>query len=554
MAQIPVGTFWSTNSLRIQEILNKNIEEFFPALDPIWERTVTSSSGVVPVDQIGRDLKIIKLYHGSLAGVLEQGGPYGDFSLYGDANDNVRNRLYTRNVTQVYPDPFGSPNPRPFRLGIPMRSMVFNMPMSLDELRAEAIPAVIGEIVEPRIRGAARNVAHTYCNYWWLDPSVSYALASLGSTSISDHFNTGQNDTVSFEPVNKSTERFAIGQRVQIFADNSGAPDTSNPNKLRTWDGSTPTAYNDPASIWFVVAVDHNTNTVYLQPADPSFTYGTSSINTAGSTHPIDGDHVLYANSVGSAAYPSSTTRATGVAGINAWLKTGSGSSNTFGAAGAEDNFLLGGEGDADNAINVHQHPEFKSMGFNNGGQPLTEHRLRQIVQAWERGKRSLGQTIDTFAASDGVWLAYEAQKIGREILDRTGRLSSLSSEGSSGDFLFTMNGRKYRGVTSAYIESGTVYGIKTSGNNWKRMVPPRTRGARGLQGLTNFLPFEFVGGALTGSGSHMLPVFITNSSNQTMVTQGVQMPADLRLQLVPDQPTGIKLTNVAEDRLYPDN
>jgi hypothetical protein len=40
-------------------------------------------------------------------------------------------------------------------------------------------------------------------------------------------------------------------------------------------------------------------------------------------------------------------------------------------------------------------------------------------------------------------------------------------------------------------------------------------------------------------------------SGNSTLVTEGMQMPGMLRMQLVPDQPAGLKLTGVTTDRQY---
>ena len=46
--------------------------------------------------------------------------------------------------------------------------------------------------------------------------------------------------------------------------------------------------------------------------------------------------------------------------------------------------------------------------------------------------------------SAQGVWLAYEATKIGREWKDRNDRLSSLNDEGSEEGFKFTFDGKTY--------------------------------------------------------------------------------------------------------------
>ena len=156
---------------------------------------------------------------------------------------------------------------------------------------------------------------------------------------------------------------------------------------------------------------------------------------------------------------------------------------------------------------------------------------------------------IDCLIASDGVWLNYEAQKIGQYMLDRTNRLSSLTNEGSQEGFKFTFDGRTYTGYTSNYIEDGTVYGIRKGGQNWKKYVPPSPKGTQKFDKAEGFIPFEFVGPAL-GYADVKVPIQKV-SGNSTLVTEGMQMPGMLRMQLVPDQPAGMKLTNVSTDRQY---
>ena len=68
--------------------------------------------------------------------------------------------------------------------------------------------------------------------------------------------------------------------------------------------------------------------------------------------------------------------------------------------------------------------------------------------------------------------------------------------------------------------------------------------------------PIEFIAGALTGTGSNKLPIYNTDGSADgiTRVTEGVQMPGQMRMQLVPDQPAGMKLTGVSYDKIYSAN
>ena len=242
--------------------------------------------------------------------------------------------------------------------------------------------------------------------------------------------------------------------------------------------------------------------------------------------------------------------RGNGIAGINSWLKGGDANGSTFSVA----NTLLGNDadGDATKQINVNSHPEFKSYVKGSVG-TLTEHKLRQYLRGYHRAKEKYGQYIDCLIASDGVWMNYESQKIGQYMLDRTNRLSSVTNEGSQEGFKFTFDGRTYTGYTSNYIEAGTVYGLRKGGTNWKKYVPPSPKGTQKFDKAEAFIPFEFIAPAL---GYSTIKVPITKAatgSGNSLLTEGAQMPGMLRMQLVPDQPSGIKLTGVSYDKLYGD-
>ena len=527
------GSLFNLHEDRIEEVINKNVEIFLPGLDPIWRDLISTSQGVGPADALGRDLKILKVFMGSMAGVLEQGAPRGDLTLYGDDTDTHGSRLYTQNLKQVWPDPTEGPNAAPYRLGIGMRSMMSNIMFTLGEMQAEATSAFIGEIIAPKLEGFGRNIAHTLCNYWYLNQNEDYAICQINSLTASD---TGGAAPyyLTFTPSNGAVDRFYVGQRVDIWDDDTSAPDIDD-----TADGlknSTDGATTGRLKVFFVDYVDELKGQVRLVSAVAAFTTG------GGVVAPTADDWIMYAGSVDETA-----NTATGFAGVNSWLKSGSGGDN---------NFLLGADkdGSASNQIDVTAHPEFKSFTKASVG-VLTEHKLRQYLRRFHAAKNKYGQYIDCLIASDGVWLNYESTKIGREILDRTGRLSSVTSEGSSEGFKFTFDGRSYTGYTSTYVEDGSVYGIRKGGNNWKKYIPPAVAGTSKFA-KADGAPFEFIAGALTGTGTNKLPIYNTDGSDGgiTRVTEGVQMPGQMRMQLVPDQPAGMKLTGVSYDKIYSAN
>ena len=536
MAYATTGSLFDKQSDRIQEVLNKNIELFLPALDPAWRDTFVTSQGVGPASLIGRDLKILKIYMGSMAGVLDMADNSGNFVLYGDKTvTDIGAKLQQQSNTNTWPDATDGVMAKPYRLGVGMKAMVSNLYMSLGEMTAEATPAFIGEVIGPKLEGHARLMAHTLCNYWYLAENSNYQLSTLSYTAalaeFSTNFLTNNPPTfaaaatstaataVRFQVPEKNIDRYAVGMRVDLF--------TGATPQIRINDSASVAASQNTTtrvSAW-VAAVDEVTNKVTLA-------FG-QALSATGLTL-NDTYYVYFANARKLNSGAPASSNGYGFAGINSWLKnTGN---------------LLGGDYDSSNAINVDTHPEFKSF-FKSSVGTLTEHKMRQYLRGFHRAKEKYGQYIDCLIASDGVWLNYEAQKIGQYMLDRTNRLSSLTNEGSQEGFKFTFDGRTYTGYTSNYIEDGTVYGIRKGGQNWKKYVPPSPKGTQKFDKAEGFIPFEFVGPAL-GYADVKVPIQKV-SGNSTLVTEGMQMPGMLRMQLVPDQPAGMKLTNVSTDRQY---
>jgi hypothetical protein len=494
----PTNSLFNQQSGRIQEILNKNIEVFLPALDPAWRDTTVTSQGVGQASLIGRDMKILKIYMGSMAGVLEMNADTA-FTLYGDNTiTNVADKLQTQGLTTTWPDATDGALARPYRLGVAMKAMASNLLVTLGEMQAEATPAFIGEILAPKLEGHARLIAHTLCNYWYISDNTNYSLGSITSKTTA----FGTNTTATFTPGQNNIDRYAVGMRVDIY-DSTGATRRNDNGSGVRWSA-------------FVSKVDEVSNSVTITVVGQN-----CHNNATAARNIIDTDIVTFANSKGY-----------GIAGINSWLK--------------KSGNLLGSDADTNNAIDVGTHPEFKSF-FKSSVGTLTEHKLRQYLRGFHRAKEKYGQYMDCLIASDGVWLNYEAQKIGQYQIDRTNRLSSLTNEGSQEGFKFTFDGRTYTGYTSNYIESGTVYGLRKGGANWKKYVPPSPKGTQKFDKAEAFIPFEFVAPAL---GYSSVKVPITKSvNNLSLLTEGAQMPGMLRMQLVPDQPAGMKLEGVTEDR-----
>ena len=516
------GQIFNSESNRIEEILSKSIDTILPTMDPIWRDTVVTSQGVGPVSEFSRDFVVNKLYRTGMTGVIENGHQKQDFGLFGDAQNaqnKFGNRLYKSNsgaLTQ-FPDPADGAKAKTFALSVPMRSMYTNLMLSLGEMQMEATPAVIGDVIAPTLQGFAQNLSHTLCNYWYTSQNDNYQLGKVKTASYTAVGTLYKAVITTYE---ESYERFFTGQRIDIL-DGTTTPPTARLNE----DGS-----GLRASV-YVDSVDDLAGTVTL----------VSDANVLKNLFLNDGDFIVYANQFIKEGVANGAIDNTaggdyvGIAGVNSWLK-------------ASGN-LLGLEAGT-NKIDVGEHPEFKSFVKDNVG-VLTETKLRQYLRRFHSAKQKLGQTIDSLVASDGVWLSYEAQKVGQYMIDRTNNLSNMSNEGSTGEFNFTFEGRSYKGATSNYVENGAVYGWKTSGNNWKRYVPPEYSGLQKMNEVDQHIPFRFVVPALTGGSSVKYP-YMNPGSN--MLTESVQMPGMLRMQLIPDQAAGLKLGGVTTDKVYGDS
>lgn len=568
------GSIFDRQSNRIQEVLNKSLKVFLAGLDPVWRENVITSQGVGNSGDLGRDLKITKLFMGSLTGVIEGGQGFGDRDLYGDSTSALGDQMHSISAAQAYPSPLEGPNATAYRLAIPMRSLVTNLMITLGEKQADATPALIDQVIAPKLTAFARNMAHTLCNYWYLSQNDSYKLCTIGGISAATALTgatTGTNWRFSFQPDNQACHRFSRGQRIDFLwnasqhADHAGIRINDSADQSTATTGGSIDATSRAESTrgtrtqLLVESVDPLTNKVTCissvtpanwqkhSGANAAVATGTIGGITLASMQAMDGKaDVVYANS--HLVNNAGSTSFTGIAGINSWLKNGAET------GGTRPTSLLGAESDSTDFIDVSTKPEFKSFKYAVNGS-LTEYNLKRYLQRVHSAFEPLGNSIDTLIASEGVWAAYESQKIGQYRVDRTNRVASITNEGQAEGFSFSFEGHTYKGHTSRFVEAGTVYGLKLGGKNWKKYVPPSPAGMSKMAQADAYIPFEFVAGAITGTSTNQLPVYLTSSVsdglNANLVTQASQMPGRIRMQLVPDQPNGMKLTGIAEDRVY---
>lgn len=565
----PTGSFLATKSGIINEIISRGIDVNLPSMSPFWKRTMAQAATVDP-SSIGRDLFIIKNWQEGLAGVIEDGGARGDFTLYGDnLNQNIGAKLFTQGNgfgtdAKVWPDPLQGANPLPYRQKIHLRSQLTNLALTVGEMEAEAVPAFTRDVLAPKFAAHAALIAMRQCVQLFVNQNLNMRICrgatfryinNAGATSTGGGTPTYGTDAVGveFSPDNLAIDRFAVGMRVQFWVGSDTAT-TATPHtaaNLKTYDGSLPADVLDSKSCFIITKIDELTNRITARHYRNSVLSGTGTNAFAPSGTAIPTTLTVEISAFGQAGNSgtpnssSTTGYVTGIAGLRSWMKVG----DTIGNQ-TNDNTLMGLEADATDRIDVNQHPAFKTMSVSRNSLPLTEHVMMQIVRRYNMAKRKYGQSIDTFLASDGVWLAYLSQKIGQYTQDRGGKLSSLNHEGTEEGMTLMFDGRKYVGETDSFVEANTVYGIKTEGGNWKKAIPPSKTGNK--WGKTQFgLPFELVARGITGLPTDRIPMFRNIASSGTNgITEFVQMPGRLRMQMIPDQPAGLIISDVAEDRL----
>jgi hypothetical protein len=542
------GNLFDIESNVFEEIINKDVDIILPTLDPAWRDTFVSNQGVFPTSQLGRQWKAIRVLRGTYTGVIDGGTARDDFTLYGETHTRWTDKSLIQQIDQTWPDPLEGPKPGSLRLAFGIESMHTNLALSWQELQAEATPAYIGQVIAPIMTGFAKNMAHQLCNFWYTSQSDSYAMASVLSaeTAWTNHTDYTGTWYCEFTTAEYTPNRFYRGQRVDIYPAGyddmlSSSTSASSESALHTGacrsnDTAAAEMNQTPLTRINVIVdfVDELANLVRVVTGTNPTTWrqGVGHTLTAG-------DKIVPAN------IKKGTGNFTGIAGINTWLKGGS---------GGDDDYLLGAERDSTDFVDVTVHPEYKSL-IVAANQSLTEPYLLSLLRRFHSSKDRYGMGIDCLIASDGVWLEYFRQLVPQFTRERAGRLGSITDEGLSEGFNFTCDGRSYMGYTSTYIEDGTVYGVKKSGGNWEKIVPPYPAGASTMGEMEGFIPFKFVLPAILNTNQTRALIYQNPTSAggaSPRVTEFVQMPGVVHMNLAPKQPVGIKLTGVTSYNYWP--
>jgi len=98
------GSIFDTEANRIEEVLSKQIDTMLPTMDPAWRDTVITSQGVGSPSEFSKDLQVNKLFRGGVTGVIDGGGPAGDWSIYGTPGNSLGKKLRLDGTAAAFPD------------------------------------------------------------------------------------------------------------------------------------------------------------------------------------------------------------------------------------------------------------------------------------------------------------------------------------------------------------------------------------------------------------------------------------------------------------------
>lgn len=571
----PVGTVFEQKRTAIEEVISKSVHTFACKMDPVWRDMVATSMGVQQADS--RDFVVHKLLEfllptGRVDPIQKQGGwtLFGEGGVAGTDFDNFGNVIQRRSPSTTFLDPFEGPRDRPLRLSVPMRGMSGNLGITLDMAQQDATSAVIVKEMAKQVSGHAMHYAKRLCEAWYTSQRNNYRLCNVGTAATTGAPGTHVLDstarTITLYPSNEAIGRFCRGDQVDIVREDSGATftritrvnDTSTANgdyaNAAAIDTHAGAQAGNPATRIraFVTVVDRLVNKVVIA-FDNKDTAGTAATFTTWCTATtLSGAFVCRPIPQEKAYTAGADSLLEGIAGLNSWMKFGSSATNTT-IGYKRDSWLLGLEAIAasgvtfNGTIDVNEVPELKSFLKSVGG-PLTEHTFGIYLDRVASAFAPQGHYIDTLVTTTGVLRAYQQTKIGRELIDRTGRLSSMTSEGAPNEFTYTHNGRKYMFHTSEWQEAGTLDGYRRQGN-YKRYVPPTPQGLRTMGNMEGGAPVRFVAPFLTGTDSPRLPY--RNSSSRP--TNAYEMPSVMHVQIIPEHPAGMRLTGLTESREFSD-
>ena len=438
----------------VREELPAVIVESLPTIAPIYKYINRSSIGVKRDTGIGRQWKVLHIFETGLAGLMQSANPLGV--------DMTTNTYYpqshfidTTDTTDLAPFPTATDSPHvnsiKRELVLQMSTGNFSVPVTWaqgDALSSSQIAQVARDV-----KAVGKMRALTEAQSFFM--GESNALCQIDDYALTD---ANESMTFTVKSGTGRTQFFRIGMMVDIYYNNSGAPNwgtTGGTHYVNSTDTGIPGATNYVPLI--VSNVDYLSGTIKVSSVD-----GTNL--DVGTVHgdAADDDDWIVLRQCGTVSGREMRTW-----GLEDWIKNSSSSVTT----------VLG----TSSGIDTATYSQFSSSITAING-PLTD----QVMNGYFGGFLDAypGSTLDTIITTMGVTLKYLEQPSlfnNRMVYERTGK--ALDVAGGWEEVKYSFNGKSLRWIISPMCLGKTLYGMKLNGGNITRYCPPTIGGSDGRIG-----------------------------------------------------------------------
>lgn len=477
-----------------QEKLVPGIKDLMIRNDPIFENVVDSSSRVSK-DPLSKDYRIYYSYTSSLAGGMQfHAATAAPMRLAGTDRANILTSL------TAFPGIADSAIPSVARYSIGMTSVRGNIYLPFAATQANELNGPpLDDIPALTMKKSIEMIAHTMAVSWYA--TVNGGIARINTSS--GNITTTLSDTNVITLTSNTGDLIADGRirclkpgmYVDLYANNFG------------------TKLNANGFCLVIGAVNNQNGTSSIKLYFESGTDATSADTEAN----IAG----YWFCPRGAVVTTATTSSRLPCGYQSFVIS---SGKLFGYAG--------------DLTDITTVPELMSVTASLSGD-LTEQVLNKYISLYND---AIDGDMDTFFTSAGVVL---------NLLDAPTTLNQAAYQ-RQGDTLkvrlgwdgldYTYDGKKYKIYQSPYITKGHFLGLKLGGGNIKRFYPPTVPGTGTNAGFAGSVRWI---GPMFGKNIWM-PTLNTDAA----VTEGMQAPYMIDLQMGADDPRGLLLTSCTDDSI----
>ena len=501
------ATMVATIADTLKEELNPTVIDMLPASDPVYDKIITTSQGVVRKG-IGRAYSIKQVFSLGLAGGFKWVNPLGGTVNQGGNDATAENTTHAH----VLGDQIGFPGvgesawAGTMTATFTMSEGFGNFFLPKKVLEADELDASIASIIQLQIKNTARLVGQ--------QNAIAFYKPTNGSIGVVDETNT------SITGLGSARVTLAIdGGRLRYFR----------PGMFVDVYDSTLATHRNASYDLMVDYVD------YLATNSGGADDGAQLklVVPSGSDIPASGTYAIADNDV---IFPKDPTISGGSVtrrmpfGLDDWIK----SSGTLFESGS--------------GLDTAVYPEFKSI-VTALSASLTEDRLTFYLGRYIDAYEADGLMLDTIITTRGVTQEYldkpkwslgagNTLGAGNFTMERQGKAVDLKGGWVAVGYVY--DGRPFQWLISPYCQAETLYAIKLGDNNMKRYVPPSLPGAGSQSQFSGDVKFFAPAAGMSG-------IFMPVTASGGAVSPMVQAPFSLMYQIIPTECRSIKLTSVTE-------